>query len=122
MFRSDLVKPDGRALWLYASQPIPDGLVAPSPNAQPVSPNSHLRWHPLRGEWVTYAAYRQNRTFLPPPEYNPLAPTSDPAYPTELPGGNWEVAVFDNRFPALAAPFDGRALLGLGIVLELEPV
>jgi UDPglucose--hexose-1-phosphate uridylyltransferase len=34
----------------------------------------HLRWHPLRGEWVTYAAHRQGRTFLPPPEYNPLAP------------------------------------------------
>jgi UDPglucose--hexose-1-phosphate uridylyltransferase len=66
-------------------------------NAQP-----HLRWHPLRGEWVTYAGHRQNRTFLPPPEYNPLAVTTDPSHPTELPAGNWDVAVFDNRFPSLA--------------------
>jgi UDPglucose--hexose-1-phosphate uridylyltransferase len=58
---------------------------------------------------VTYAAYRQNRTFLPPPEYNPLAPMRDPAYPTELPAGNWEVAVFDNRFPSLALPVIGDA-------------
>ena len=62
-----------------------------------------MRWHPLRGEWVTYAAYRQNRTFLPPPQYNPLAVTVDPQQPTELPNGNWDIAVFDNRFPSLTS-------------------
>jgi UDPglucose--hexose-1-phosphate uridylyltransferase len=60
-----------------------------------------LRWHPLRCEWITYAAYRQDRTFLPPPEYNPLAVTTDPEHPTEVPQGDWDVAVFDNRFPSL---------------------
>jgi UDPglucose--hexose-1-phosphate uridylyltransferase len=60
-----------------------------------------LRWHPLRNEWVTYAAYRQDRTFLPPPEYNPFAVTADAAHPTEVPAGAWDIAVFDNRFPAL---------------------
>jgi UDPglucose--hexose-1-phosphate uridylyltransferase len=58
----------------------------------------------LRGEWVTYAAYRQGRTFLPPPEYNPLAVTVDPDQPTELPAGDWDIAVFDNRFPSLMPP------------------
>jgi UDPglucose--hexose-1-phosphate uridylyltransferase len=62
-----------------------------------------MRWHPLRGEWVTYAAYRQNRTFLPPPQYNPLAVTVDSQQPTELPNGNWDIAVFDNRFPSLTS-------------------
>ena len=62
-----------------------------------------MRWHPLRGEWVTYAAYRQDRTFLPPPQYNPLAVTVDPQQPTELPNGNWDIAVFDNRFPSLSS-------------------
>jgi UDPglucose--hexose-1-phosphate uridylyltransferase len=103
MFRVDLRKPDGRALWLYARQPIPDGLVAPSPNAQPVSPNSHLRWHPLRGEWISYASHRQHRTFLPPPQWNPLAVTTDPEAPTEVPAGPWDVAVFENLFPALSS-------------------
>ena len=102
MFRVDLLKPDGRSLWLYGRQPIPDGLVAPSPNAQPVSPNSHLRWHPLRGEWIAYATHRQHRTFLPPPEWNPLAVTTDPAAPTEVPAGPWDVAVFENLFPTLS--------------------
>jgi UDPglucose--hexose-1-phosphate uridylyltransferase len=96
-----LTKPDGRKLWLYSRQPLEPDLEAPSPSALPLEGQPHLRWHPLRGEWVTYAAHRQDRTFLPPPEYNPLAPTADPTHPTELPAGSWEVAVFDNRFPSL---------------------
>jgi UDPglucose--hexose-1-phosphate uridylyltransferase len=95
-----LAKPDGRQLLLYGRAPIPEHLTAPSP-VRDGSPNAHLRWHPLRGEWVAYASHRQNRTFLPPPEYNPLAPTTNPASPTEMPAGSWDVAVFENLFPAL---------------------
>ncbi len=102
MHKRTLTKPDGRALHLYARQPLPEGLEAPSPSASLGLPASHLRWHPLRGEWVVYATHRQDRTFLPPAEYNPLAPTRDPAVPTEVPAGPWEVAVFENRFPALS--------------------
>jgi UDPglucose--hexose-1-phosphate uridylyltransferase len=98
----ELTKPDGRPLLLYARDPLPQTMEAPSPNPTPLHPNSHLRWHPLRGEWVAYAAHRQNRTFLPPPEYNPLAPSRDPEHPTEVPVGPWEVAVFENMFPTLS--------------------
>jgi UDPglucose--hexose-1-phosphate uridylyltransferase len=103
MERVELRKPDGRSLWLYAREPMQQVGAAPSPFADPLLGHPHLRWHPLRGEWITYAAYRQDRTFLPPPEYSPLAVTRDPTMPTELPAGDWEVAVFDNRFPSLAA-------------------
>jgi len=102
MHSQDLVKPDGRQLTLYSNRPIPDGLDAPSPFAEPQHANPHLRWHPLRGEWVAYAAFRQNRTYQPPPPYNPLAPVPDADHPTEMPAGAYEIAVFDNRFPALA--------------------
>ena len=101
MFRQRLRKPDGRDLFLYARTPLPDGLVAPAPPSTRAGGGSHLRWHPLRGEWIVYASHRQDRTFLPPPEFNPLAPTVDPALPTEVPAGPWEVAVFENLFPAL---------------------
>lgn len=97
-----LTKPDGRALLLYAREPIPEGIAAPTPAGGGGTPNAHLRWHPLRGEWVAYASHRQNRTFLPPAEYNPLAPTTDEASPTEVPAGRWDVAVFENLFPALS--------------------
>jgi UDPglucose--hexose-1-phosphate uridylyltransferase len=101
MYSQTLVKPDGRPLTLYSRFPIAAGMTAPSPRDQPVQANPHLRWHPLRGEWVAYASHRQGRTFMPPPEYNPLAPTHDPQFPTELPAGNYDIAVFDNRFPCL---------------------
>jgi UDPglucose--hexose-1-phosphate uridylyltransferase len=101
MHFQELLKPDGRKLTLYGRSPIEANLQAPSPSDQPVQANPHLRWHPLRGEWVAYASHRQGRTFMPPPEYNPLAPTSNSTFPTELPQGHYDVAVFDNRFPSL---------------------
>jgi UDPglucose--hexose-1-phosphate uridylyltransferase len=100
MHKRRLTKADGRTLLLYGRQPVPE-LDAPSPMGVASLPNAHLRWHPLRGEWVAYAGHRQNRTFLPPAEYNPLAPTRDPFHPTEVPAGSWDVAVFENRFPTL---------------------
>ncbi|MGY4515963.1 galactose-1-phosphate uridylyltransferase [Lysobacter sp. HA18] len=102
----ELTKPDGRALTLYAREAITDVGEAPSPFRDPLGRSPHLRRHPLRDEWITYAAYRQDRTFLPPPEYNPLAVTVDAGAPTELPVGDWDVAVFDNRFPSLSLAAD----------------
>jgi UDPglucose--hexose-1-phosphate uridylyltransferase len=105
LHRRDLVKPDGRGLWLYGRSPIDPAIVAVAPRGSEGSPppNPHLRRHPLRGEWIAYAAHRQDRTFLPPAGFNPLAPTLDPASPTEVPAGAWDVAVFENRFPTLSA-------------------
>jgi UDPglucose--hexose-1-phosphate uridylyltransferase len=96
-----LTKPDGRELLLYSRRPIPEDLRGTSPRTTPLQPRSHLRWHPLRGEWVVYATHRQDRTFEPAGGHdNPLAPTTDPAHPTELPAGDYDVAVFANLFPA----------------------
>lgn len=107
-YRADYLKPDGRPLWLYGRQPIEVTGEIPSPSPDPVEARPHLRWHPLRGEWVIYAAYRQNRPFLPPPGFNPLAPTVPGSVPTELPRGRYDIAVFENRFPSLA-PHPGPA-------------
>jgi UDPglucose--hexose-1-phosphate uridylyltransferase len=102
IYSADFTKPDGRALTLYGLHPIEVTSAVPSPSDEPVRATPEMRWHPLRGEWVMYAAHRLGRTFLPPPEYNPLAPTVDPAHPTELPQGRFDMAVFDNRFPSLS--------------------
>jgi UDPglucose--hexose-1-phosphate uridylyltransferase len=95
-----LLKPDGRELILYARRRISADIAATSPPHPPLEPRSHLRWHPLRGEWVVYATHRQDRTFEPGADANPLAPTRDPERPTELPEGEYDVAVFANLFPA----------------------
>jgi UDPglucose--hexose-1-phosphate uridylyltransferase len=98
-----LRKSDGRALVLYGREPIAVEGPAPSPSPGQFTANAHLRWHPLRGEWVAYATHRQHRTFLPPASFNPLAPTVDPGQPTELPAGAYDVAVFENLFPAFTS-------------------
>ncbi len=101
MFKAEYLKPDGRQLTLYSTSAIEGVGPIPTPG-DPVHATPQLRWHPLRGEWVMYAAHRQGRPFLPPPGYNPLAPTTDPANPTELPEGRYDMAVFQNRFPSLS--------------------
>ncbi|WP_425148494.1 galactose-1-phosphate uridylyltransferase [Deinococcus sp.] len=101
MHKTEYSKPDGRKLWLYGTAPVEVTDPIPSPGDAVVA-TPQLRWHPLRGEWVMYAAHRQGRPFLPPPGYNPLAPTTDPANPTELPSGQYDMAVFQNRFPSLS--------------------
>jgi UDPglucose--hexose-1-phosphate uridylyltransferase len=90
MHRRILTKTDGRQLHLYARDREPFGRCAPSPAVARAPLNSHLRWHPLRGEWVAYAGHRQHRTFLPPPEYNPLAASCDSEFATEVPDGDWD--------------------------------
>jgi UDPglucose--hexose-1-phosphate uridylyltransferase len=62
---------------------------------------SELRWHPLLEEWVITATHRQERTFHPPPEYCPLCPTRPGRPPTEVPAPDYEIVVFENRFPSL---------------------
>jgi UDPglucose--hexose-1-phosphate uridylyltransferase len=101
MFKETLRKPDGRELFLYSTKPIPPGIVATSPKQEALEPKPMMRWHPLRNEWVVYASHRQERTFLPPKDYSPLATTKSSDFPTEMPVGDYEVAVFENLFPSL---------------------
>ena len=103
MVSRTLIKPDGRELILYARSRIEVDGAVPSCGVDAFAPNAHLRWHPLRGEWVAYALHRQHRTFLPPAEHNPLAAITDPSQPTELPAGQYDVAVFENLFPAFTS-------------------
>ncbi len=69
---------------------------------------SELRFEELRGEEVVYAIHRQDRTFLPDRDHCPLDPTPPgegrAGYQTEIPFPSFEIAVFDDRFPAFEAP------------------
>jgi UDPglucose--hexose-1-phosphate uridylyltransferase len=57
-----------------------------------------MRQDVLTGEWISIAAARQNRVFLPPAHQDPLAPAT-PDNPSEVPS-NYDVAVFENRSPS----------------------
>jgi UDPglucose--hexose-1-phosphate uridylyltransferase len=63
---------------------------------------SEMRRDPLTGEWITYAAHRNNRTFMPPANENPLAPATPGHLPTEIPSTDYDVVVFENRFPSFS--------------------
>jgi UDPglucose--hexose-1-phosphate uridylyltransferase len=79
---------------------------------------SELRWHPLLGEWVATATHRQGRTFLPPADFCPLCPTKPGGFPTEVPEADYDIVVFENRFPSLESDPPEPAIEGT----ELYPV
>jgi UDPglucose--hexose-1-phosphate uridylyltransferase len=88
-------KEDGRPLHLYGWQahtlpPLEGGPHAPEAR-------SHLRWHPLRGEWVAYAPHRAKRGLGSDMTACPLCPATDDTT-GEIPFREFEVAVFENRF------------------------
>ncbi len=62
---------------------------------------AELRHDPLTGDWVAIAAHRQARTFLPRTEDCPLCPSRDGRL-TEIPADDYDVVVFENRFPSFA--------------------
>jgi UDPglucose--hexose-1-phosphate uridylyltransferase len=65
---------------------------------------SELRYDPLVDEWVAIATHRQTRTHLPPEDECPLCP-STPDRHTEIPAYDYDVVVFENRFPAFSHRF-----------------
>jgi UDPglucose--hexose-1-phosphate uridylyltransferase len=57
----------------------------------------------LTGQWRTFATHRQARTFLPSDAECPLCPTRPGGPETEIPMAEYDIVVFDNRFPSLSA-------------------
>ncbi len=97
--RAEVRQHDGRAVYLY-------GQHSPAPPSYrlPEAPGGSYerRWNPLRAEWVLVAASRQGRTFLPNRPECPLCPSSE-ARSSEIPASRFDLAVFDNRFPAMGS-------------------
>ncbi|MBN9190807.1 MAG: galactose-1-phosphate uridylyltransferase [Microbacterium sp.] len=99
---------DGRDL-IYFDDPGTRLGPSRSVDARTLDPRpetARMRLDVLTGDWISVAAARQNRAFLPPAELDPLAPQS-PGNPSEIPS-QYDVAVFENRSPsfgpALARP------------------
>lgn len=101
------VKTDGRELFLYGHE-LHVGEAVAEPEASR-GDAAHLRWHPLRQEWVAYAAARQSRTFLPGAHDCPLCAARDGQL-GEIPFADFEIGVFENRFPAFSNALPSLAL------------
>jgi UDPglucose--hexose-1-phosphate uridylyltransferase len=85
-----------------AERHVPDTRHLPSAGG-----GSGLRRDALSGEWVAIASHRNERTLFPPADECPLCPTGRGRMPSEVPASDYDVVVFENRFPSLttrAAP------------------
>ena len=91
---------DGRELVYYDD---PDTTLGPDRGvdirpAEARPDTATMRLDVLTGDWISVAAARQNRVFLPPANLDPLAPQS-PTNPSEIPS-LYDVAVFENKSPS----------------------
>ncbi|MDQ1608052.1 MAG: UDPglucose--hexose-phosphate uridylyltransferase [Microbacteriaceae bacterium] len=98
---------DGRELIYFddADTTLPPDRSPDLREATPRPATATMRQDVLTGEWVSIAAARQDRVFLPPAELDPLAPAT-PTNPSEIPS-NYDVAVFENRSPSFGPLLDG---------------
>ncbi|WP_030747841.1 galactose-1-phosphate uridylyltransferase [Streptomyces sp. NRRL F-5135] len=92
---------DGRELVYYDSR---DDAVRGAVDQRPLGPTSttsEVRHDVLLGDSVAIASHRQGRTYHPPADECPLCPSRDGRL-SEIPADDYDVVVFENRFPSLA--------------------
>jgi len=91
---------DGRELIYFddpgTSLPAERAIDTRTLDARPAT--ATMRRDVLTGDWVSIAAARQNRAFLPPAHLDPLAPQTA-TNPSEVPSV-YDVAVFENKSPS----------------------
>jgi UDPglucose--hexose-1-phosphate uridylyltransferase len=98
---------DGRELLYFDDSPgYADGSLVrelhDTRELPPVATTSTMRFDVLTGEWVALAAHRMDRTFKPPADLCPLCPTRPGRPASEVAADDYDVVVFENRFPSYA--------------------
>jgi UDPglucose--hexose-1-phosphate uridylyltransferase len=91
---------DGRELIYYDSA---DSVVRDAVDLRPLDPvatTTEVRADRLLGDAVAIASHRQGRTYHPPADQCPLCPSKEGRL-SEIPASDYEVVVFENRFPSL---------------------
>lgn len=112
VLRSSGLLADGRQIFYFDdtvpfrsgdSHHVPDTRQLPA-----LGDGSILRYDVLVGEWVAIASHRNERTYRPPLDLCPLCPTGRGSEPSEVPASDYDVVVFENRFPSLTTHFDNE--------------
>src|SRR5664279_3819078 len=92
---------DGREIIYFDETPDAVRVLTDPRDIPSVIPGSHVRYDVLLGEWVGIAGHRQTRTYHPPADACPLCP-STARNQSEIPSPDYDVVVFENRFPSFA--------------------
>jgi UDPglucose--hexose-1-phosphate uridylyltransferase len=93
---------DGREIIYFDREP---GAERAAPDRRtdlaPAVTSSQMRWNSLFRDYSVIAGHRQSRTYKPPANLCPLDPSGEGRL-TEIPASDYEVVVFENRFPSFA--------------------
>ncbi|MFJ3914035.1 galactose-1-phosphate uridylyltransferase [Streptomyces vinaceus] len=93
---------DGREILYFDADDGAARAVVPDPRPLDAPANScEVRRDPLLGDAVVIASHRQGRTYHPPVDACPLCPSTE-GRASEVPAPDYDVVVFENRFPSLA--------------------
>jgi UDPglucose--hexose-1-phosphate uridylyltransferase len=98
---------DGRELLYFDDEPGADRSQPDRRAIAAARTASEIRYDVLVDQWVVIAGHRQTRTHLPPTTQCPLCPSS-PDRLTEIPASEYDVVVFENRFPSLSHGHHGH--------------
>ncbi|WP_234834796.1 galactose-1-phosphate uridylyltransferase [Mycolicibacterium stellerae] len=100
---------DARELLFFS---LPGRIPAPSSDRRALPAQSgaqtQLRFDRQTGEWVIIAALRQDRTYKPASADCPLCPGPS-GLTSEVPAPDYDVVVFENRFPSLSGDAETAA-------------
>lgn len=104
---------DGRDLIYFddIGSSLPAERRADSRTLDPRAATGEMRLDALSGDWVSVAAHRNKRAFLPPANACPLCPSSATNH-SELPD-LFDVAVFENKSPAFGPTLGESAAAGI---------
>jgi UDPglucose--hexose-1-phosphate uridylyltransferase len=120
--RQRTILADGRELFYFDAAPGRDRGATDERTGLPAADtSSQARWDPLFRTHTVIATHRQTRTHLPPTSRCPLCPSRDGSR-TEIPAADYEVAVFENRFPAFSLATAPGDLLAAGPLLAADTV
>jgi UDPglucose--hexose-1-phosphate uridylyltransferase len=93
---------DGREIVYYDEADDTVRAVLDPRDLGTTSTDAQIRYDVALDEWVAIAAHRLDRTHLPPTDECPLCPSAG-GRQTEIPSDDYDVVVFENRFPTFAA-------------------
>jgi len=102
---------DGRELRYFDADGAPERTEQDQRGLSATTTESELRFDPLLAQWIMVASHRQARTYKPSTRNCPLCP-SKPDHFTEVPASDYNVVVFQNRFPALAPSPGSESVAG----------
>ena len=92
---------DGREIIYFDETPNAERILLDPRDLPAVIPGSQVRYDALLDEWVGIAGHRQTRIYHPPANACPLCP-STATNQSEIPSPDYDVVVFENRFPSFA--------------------